>query len=117
MKPITPIVKGLEDLEIVFAKDQPEYLPLPVLPVESGMQIVTRWRLDWRERLRVLFSGDLYLWVMTFGKPLQPVMLEANRPQITRASGEPPCICGTVFEINGPCLAKVHKARSARKAS
>lgn len=24
------------------------------------------------------------------------------------ASSDPPCICGTVFEINGPCLAKTH---------
>lgn len=33
------------------------------------------------------------------------------RPQLRTKA---PCICGTVFEISGPCLAKEHKAKSSR---
>lgn len=83
MRPISPIVPGCEQAEIVFAKDQPQYLPLPALRVEDGTRIITRWRLSWRERLTVLLRGDLYLWVSTFGKPLQPVMLDTRVPEVS----------------------------------
>jgi len=80
MTPMSPVIEGRSG-EIVFAKDQPEYNPLPALPVDDGYgTIVTRWRLTWRERLRVLVRGDVYLSVMTLGKALQPVLLEVNPP-------------------------------------
>lgn len=82
MKPISPVVKGFEDLEVVFAKDQPEYLPLPALP--SGDQVITHWRLSWSERLRALIKGDLYLTLLTFRRPLQPISLSLKRPELTR---------------------------------
>lgn len=84
MKPVSPVVRGYKDKELVFAKDQPEYLPLPALPLDFGNSIATRWRLTWRERLRVLFRGDVYLSVMTFRQRLQPVMLETEPPDLMR---------------------------------
>lgn len=72
MKPISPVYAALPDLpEIIFAKDQPEYLPLPAVVTDDG-QVITRWRLTWRERLRVLWTGDLFLHQLTFGDRLQP---------------------------------------------
>jgi hypothetical protein len=82
MKPMSPVVPGFEGEEIVFAKDQPEYIPLPALPVDSAQKVITRWRLSWRERLQVLFHGDVYLWVWTFRRPLQPVALETSVPAL-----------------------------------
>lgn len=60
---------------IVYAADQPEYLPLPVvcLAGDHGM-VVSCWSLTWRERLRVLFTGRLYISILTFRKALQPIM-------------------------------------------
>jgi hypothetical protein len=84
MKSISPIIPGFESEEVVYAKNQPEYIPLPALPVEDGTRIITRWRFSWRERIRVLFSGDIYLWVLTFKGPLQPVMLDTEAPQLGR---------------------------------
>lgn len=87
MKPVSPVVEGFQSLEVVFAKDQPEYLPLPALPVNSSDEtgtVVTRWKLTWKERFRVLFGGDLYLWMLTFGKPLQPVRPTFNPPEVSR---------------------------------
>jgi hypothetical protein len=76
MKPVSPIAKGYEAQEIVYAKDQPEYQPLPALPVNDvAGTIITRWKLTWRERLAILFGRDVFLNVMTFGTPLQPVSL------------------------------------------
>ena len=51
MKPIE-----FPEQNCVYAKDQPEYLPLPVHKTEDGM-VVSCWRLTWRERLRVLLTG------------------------------------------------------------
>lgn len=81
MRPISPVIPGFEQHEIVIAKDQDEYENLPALMVGDG-QVITRWRLTWRERLTVLFNGDLYLWVWTYGKPLQPVYLEVDEPNL-----------------------------------
>lgn len=84
MKPISPVVQGFEEHEIVFAKDQPQYLPLPALRIsDSECTVLTRWRLTWRERLRVLWTGDLYLSQMTFNKPLQPQRPDVVPPRLT----------------------------------
>jgi hypothetical protein len=84
MKSLSPVVPGFEDQEVVYAKDQPEYEPLPALLIDGGETVITRWRLSWRERLSILFRGDLYLWVYTFRRPLQPVLLQTEKPAPTR---------------------------------
>lgn len=61
---------------VVLAKDQPQYLPLPVLITESG-EVVSCWKLSVRERIRILFTGCMWLRQLTFGQPLQP-----QRPQV-----------------------------------
>ena len=80
MKPVSPIIPGVKLPETVYAKDQPEYQPLPVFKIDDGT-VLSRWKLSWRERLRALFQGDVYLFVCTFNAPLQPVMLQVERPQ------------------------------------
>ena len=54
----------------VLAKDQPEYLPLPVYIGQD--EIISCWRLSLGERLKLLFTGRLWLRIMTFGERLQP---------------------------------------------
>ena len=56
----------------VYAKDQPEYLPLPVFKSKTG-EVTSCWRLTWVERLQVLFFGRVYITILTFNKPLQPL--------------------------------------------
>lgn len=82
MKPISPVVRGAEAFEIVWAKNQRQYQKLPALSVNDHSQQITRWRMTWRERLKALLYGDVYLWVSTFGEPLQPVLLTLERPVI-----------------------------------
>jgi hypothetical protein len=62
---------------VVFAKDQPQYLPLPALVFEDG-KILTEWTLTEEERQRLIRGEALRLWVWTFNQPLQPVMLEVT---------------------------------------
>lgn len=60
--------------EIVYAKDQPPYLPLPVVRIrDTGGLVISRWHLSLMERLRVLFTGNLFLSQLTFNQPLQPI--------------------------------------------
>ena len=74
MKPI-----GFPEQNCVYAKDQPEYLPLPVHKTEDGM-VISCWALTWRERFKMLFTGRMWWSVLTFNYPLQPQLPSVNRP-------------------------------------
>ena len=57
----------------VFAKDQPEYLPLPAYRHNDEMKCVSAcWYLSFFERVKILFTGRIYTTLPTFGKPLTP---------------------------------------------
>lgn len=62
---------------VVFAKDQPEYLPLPAQKTTDG-QVTTCWKLSAWERVKLLFTGRLFLRMLTFNAPLQPVLLSVD---------------------------------------
>lgn len=81
MKPVSPIVPGADLPVCTYAKDQKEYTPLPVWKDEDGT-VLSRWRCSWRERLRILLTGDVYLWMLTFNQPLQPVTMQTEKPKI-----------------------------------
>ena len=55
---------------MVWAKDQPPYLPLPAYT--NSEETISCWALTWRERLTVLWRGRLWLRQMNFGQALQP---------------------------------------------
>ncbi len=69
--------------EVVYAKDQPEYLPLPAERWKDGT-VVTKWSLTWREKWEILRHGAVFLSMLTFHQPLQPVRLSVYRPEETR---------------------------------
>lgn len=79
MKPL-----NFEGANAVFGANQPEYTPLPAECVgnpETG-QINTCWELSPEEIKRVQETGKIWLSVLTFGQPLQPVLLTADKPGI-----------------------------------
>ncbi len=55
---------------IVWAKNQPPYLPLPAFTNER--ETISCWSLTWKERLLVLVFGRLWLRQINYGEPLQP---------------------------------------------
>jgi hypothetical protein len=63
----------------IIAENQPQYLPLPAFVSEGGT-VISCWKMTFRERIRVLFTGKLWLTVLTFNKPLQPQLPEVKRP-------------------------------------
>ena len=78
MKPITPEPRAEARL-VIFAKNQPQYIPLPANVRRPYVE--TKWRFSWRERLLILLRGVMYLKIMTFAQPLQPL-----KPTVERES-------------------------------
>lgn len=74
-----PVIDGLEAHEVVFAKDQPEYIPLRTLRgnTEQG-QVLSRWTLTPEQRKAVAEGADIFLQLLTFGKPLQPIVMAVS---------------------------------------
>lgn len=62
---------------VTFAKDQPEYTPLPALVFADG-KVMTEWALSAEECARLQRGERLRLWIWTYGQPLQPVALEVT---------------------------------------
>ena len=68
---------------IVFAKDQPEYQPLPALRLDSpNGEIISCWKLSFKERVKIMFTGRVWVSLMSFNKPLTPSFLSADRKEI-----------------------------------
>jgi hypothetical protein len=81
---MTPIDAEIAELDlVVYAKDQPQYIPLPAR-VDSEGTVVTCWQLTWRERWKMFLSGKFYLTLLTFGKPLQPIRCSTEKPGTER---------------------------------
>tara|TARA_R110002020_G_scaffold475112_1_gene708608 strand:+ start:4485 stop:4745 length:261 start_codon:yes stop_codon:yes gene_type:complete len=72
MKPVS--FKGQN---VVFAKDQPEYQPLPALKMPDG-EVITCWELSDQEIEDVTKTKRIYLQQLTFNQPLQPVIIHVN---------------------------------------
>ena len=82
MTPTEQIIPGFvlpQHELIIYAKDQPEYQPLPMWKGPGGHR-VSRWRLTWKERIQLLIGGSIWLSVLTFNRPLQPVMMHTICP-------------------------------------
>lgn len=74
---MTPV--KFNEQNVVYAESQPEYLPLPAHKTKDGV-VTSCWKMTLKERLKVSITGRIYLSVMTFNKPLQPLLISTNRP-------------------------------------
>lgn len=69
--------------EVTVAEDQLEYAPITVAVygdnAELGpRQILTRWRLSDEDRRRIAAGEDVYVALMTFGGPMQPISVQVG---------------------------------------
>lgn len=68
---------------VVFAKDQPEYFPLPALKLNSeNGEVISCWKMCFKDRIKVLFTGVVWLSLMSFNKPLTPSYISVNRKDV-----------------------------------
>lgn len=70
---------------IVIAKNQPEYLPMPAHVAEDGT-VTCCWSLTLRERVTLLFTGQIWQQILTFNNPLQPQRLDVVKPSTLTAA-------------------------------
>ncbi len=63
---------------MVWAKNQPPYLPLPAYVDKE--QTITCWRLTWRERMQMFLFGRLWLRQLNFSQALQPQAPSVQSP-------------------------------------
>ena len=99
LDPCAHILPGLEQQEVTYAKTQPQYNPLAtlrsqlVLPRRLGEprrsvphRALSRWRPTVWQRELIASGKDIFLELMTFGHPLQPIRMyvadETNRAEI-----------------------------------
>lgn len=69
-----------EGCNIVYGEGQPEYIPLHAQ--KMGNVTVTCYKLSFKERIKILFAGRLWLGQMNFGKPLQPQLPSVNKKDL-----------------------------------
>lgn len=62
----------------VYAKDQPEYLPLPVYKTDYG-SVTACYELTFKEKIRILFGAKVWFTLLTFNNRLQPQRAEVSR--------------------------------------
>jgi hypothetical protein len=71
-----PVIPGLEQFEVVYAKEQPEYIPLRTLRSRTDEgKVMSRWDLTAEQRQAIYRGADVYLTLLTFQGPLQPITL------------------------------------------
>lgn len=75
---------------IVMGKDQPEYLPLPAFKDKEG-QVLTCWKpTNFREWWKMVRGGRVYIILLTFNQPLQPMRVMAENPMVFEKQPEEP---------------------------
>lgn len=73
---------SFKEANTIYAEDQSKYKSLPCFRynVEEG-RLACCWKLTFFERLQVLFTGKIWHNILTFYQPLQPQLLQVNKPK------------------------------------
>ncbi len=78
MKPIE-----FSEQNTIIAENQPEYLPLPAFKNDSTEgEVVSCWELSFIERIRILFTGKLWVMIMTFNQGLAPILFTTKKSDV-----------------------------------
>lgn len=80
---MTPI--KFKEVNTIYAKDQPPYLPLPAY-VDENKVITSCWKCSIADRLRILLTGKVYHSQLTFGDKLQPIRILSYKYWLKEAS-------------------------------
>lgn len=69
---------------VVFGENQPEYMPLPAQRRGNPTfgEILTCWKLSEEELQTIRETGVIWLSVLTYGNPLQPILISVEKPDV-----------------------------------
>jgi hypothetical protein len=79
-------ITDFKECNMVYAKDQPEYLQLPAYKSKKGA-VTSCWKMSIKERLKVLFTGRVYLQLLTFNRPIQPQLMSTDKELLLSIDG------------------------------
>lgn len=69
------------EVNCTYAETQPEYMRLPTFKDATPLGIVTScWKLTWRERIKLFFTGRVWVQQMSFHERLQPQCICIDSP-------------------------------------
>ena len=93
MYPVSPVMPGSKEIEIVLGEGQPQYIPLPAVWIDSPARpMVIRYRLTEEERRAVADGADIVMQQLTFHSPFHPVNLQVvGRDEMPVLIEEPNC--------------------------
>lgn len=78
MKPIK-----FKEVNVEYAKNQDTYKTLPAYKNDSPMgEVVTCWKFTFIERIILLFTGRLWVVVLSFNKPILPTFMSVKKKEI-----------------------------------
>ena len=68
-----------DEMNGIAAEDQPEYLNLPMY--RDHEQVISCWKMTWRERVQVLFTGKVWLRLLhSEQSKITPSALDVSSP-------------------------------------
>jgi hypothetical protein len=73
--------KQFKEVNAVYGENQPEYYPLPAYKSEDGTAVFC-FELDEEERKKIAETGELWVALRTFNKPLQPICVTVNKSDV-----------------------------------
>lgn len=73
MKPVE-----LKGQNVVYGKDQEQFLPLPACKLEERGEVITCWEMTDEELEEIKKTKRVYLSQLTFNRPLQALKVEAG---------------------------------------
>ena len=74
-------IKFNENNKVYYKGHENLYDALPALLFDDG-EVVTCWKLSFKDILRLIFTRKLWLSVATFNNPLQPLFMSTNKRDI-----------------------------------
>lgn len=73
--------KEFEEVNIYMGKGQPEYKPLPAHRTKRG-EVICCFSLTEAERAKLQETGEIWLSILTFEKPMQPIFLTVDKKDV-----------------------------------
>ncbi|MEE1278973.1 MAG: hypothetical protein UHE86_07970 [Acutalibacteraceae bacterium] len=82
MKPVE-----FKEQNVVYAKDQKEYMPLPALRFDDGT-VISCWKMSWKELFKIVLHRKVWVSALTFNKPLQPLSVSSDSKELFKVENK-----------------------------
>lgn len=73
------------EMNTEVAQDQSQYITLPAL-VDDGAEgcVISCWRLNWWERIRMIFTGRIWVGLHMYGEDVTPIWMTTYKDELIK---------------------------------